>query len=199
MRESKDHINIDLGFLDKKEPLRVSHEAKVYSGETPNSSMPVSSGSTYNWKKIIIIGGVVLFFIIVGNLDNSSSTSSSASSSVNTDNSVTVGKYSCSSYNASKADSLKPSDFTNSQLDIEKQNLDRRSQAMKVSASSIDADYVNEYSQASINSHNAKVDNYNTTLNTLKRDLQSFDTKTSQFNNQIDAYNNFLDKNCTKK
>jgi len=187
-----EHLKFDTDFLDKDTPQK---------GGNIDRKKTVSEDNVFkqNWKNILIIGGVILFFSWVIFSGDSSSTNSNSSSSLTANDTVTVGKYSCSSYNASKAKSLKPSDLISNQLDIEKQNLDRRSQAIKVSASSIDTDYVNEYSQASISAHNAKVNNHNTMLDTLKRDLQSFDTKTSQFNDQVDAYNNFLDKNCTKK
>ena len=58
MKESKDHLDIDLEFLDKKEPLRVAPKPHE---QTSSTSKSPSTGSKYNWKNILIIGGIVLF------------------------------------------------------------------------------------------------------------------------------------------
>ena len=63
MKESKDHLDIDLEFLDKKEPLRVAPKKKKKKPheQTSSTSKSPSTGSKYNWKNILIIGGIVLF------------------------------------------------------------------------------------------------------------------------------------------
>ncbi len=204
MKDKNDHIDIDLEFLDRKEPLRVAPKPDAYTGNS--SGTPVSSGNKYNWKNILIIGGVVLFFVwIIYSGDNSSTSTSSTGSSVSTEqvqnnnDTVSVGEYSCSSYNASKADSLKPASFTKQQLDSEQQILDARATSLERSSNDIDSAYVDETSQYSVNSYNRQINEHNAKLEAFKRDSQSYETKLDQYNAQVDSYNNFLQTNCTKR
>lgn len=178
MKNSKDHLDIDMEFLDKKEPLRVAPKPDS------SSSSSVATGPKYKWKKILIIGGVVLFFVWIiyaGSNDStvgSDSTRSSGSTAVQPSNNnqtstgnntsstsksssnsgtIAVGEYKCSSSYASE--------------------LDRQETETNRLKNEIDTSYVNEYSsQSQINQYNAKIDKYNA-LTT--------------------AYNNYLKTNCT--
>jgi len=152
MKDSKDHLNIDMEFLDKEEPLRVAPKPES------SSSSSVSTAPRFKWKTILIIGGVLLFFIWIGSQgDSTGSTSSVNNSSSSTGNSsssspsrsssssatVTVGEYKCSSSYASE--------------------LDRQETEINRLKKEIDGSYVNEYSsQSQINQYNAKIDKHNT-------------------------------------
>jgi hypothetical protein len=105
MKDSKEHLDIDLEFLDKKEapkstPSHNTGSSTGHSSSTPTAT-PVSSGYKYNWKNILIIGGIILFFgwaMFSGSDSSSPSTDTSNTNSYsNTSNSndgiLTGGKY----------------------------------------------------------------------------------------------------------
>ena len=73
MKDSKDHLDIDLEFLDKKDaakPKPTASDASPIKDSTPAGSAPASKPHVetvdtdykYNWKNILIIGGIILFF-----------------------------------------------------------------------------------------------------------------------------------------
>jgi len=208
MKNDKKHLNIDLEFLDKKEPHKVTPKPKPPKGNEPNwryynpNNVNSKTGKKYNWKNILIISGVVLFFgwVILSASNNSTSLSTSNSSyapPTPNENSVSNGQYSCSSYQSSQADSLKPK-ITLADLDWAEQDLITRSNALDALAAKIDNTYVDESNQYSLNMYNQLVNEHNTKLETLKKDIQTYERKLNQFNLQTDTYNNYLDANCTK-
>ncbi len=210
MKESKDHLNIDLEFLDKKDHVRVALKQETPKGSEPNwryydankAKANSGSGKKYNWKNILIIGGVVLFFgWVIFSDSNSSSTPSSSSytpSTQNSDGTVVRGDYRCSSYYASQVDNLAPTD-SESSITIAQNSLDQRSTYLDNLKSEIDNSSVNNYSsQYEIDNYNQQVDDYNAKLASYKRDATSLSSRIDTFNAQVQAHNNYLMAHCTK-
>lgn len=203
MKESKNHLDIDLEFLDKKEAPKTAPTHTGHSSSTP-ASTPVSSGYKYNWRNILIIGGVVLFFgwAIFSGSNNSTSTSNSTytpSTGSNSNNLLSDGgqTFRCSDYNYDRAMQLKPNANTGAQLASESDTLDRQIAANKAEKSDLDGMYVDENDQYAINNYNSRVDAYNAERARLITAVQSWTQRHDAFSNQIDTYNNFLDANCT--
>lgn len=210
--KEKDHLNIDLEFLDKKDAPKakpapnVEHSGAANQANTP--ATPVSSGYKYNWKNILIIGGIVLFVGWLIFSDDGSSSSSTTNtytppaqtSNYNTnDDSVMVGEYSCSRYHYNQAVALDP-DETEQQIDSARSALEYRTNRLETLKNEIDNSYVNDYSaQWEIDEYNEKVDEYNSLLPAYKRDLASLDSRIDTYNAQIQRHNNYLVANCTKR
>lgn len=217
MKETRNHLNIDLEFLDKKETTKNIPKTESPKGNEPNwryyepkktnPSPNPNPVKEYNWKNILIIGGVIIFFgwAIFSNNDSSSSTSNNTytppAQTLNIDSkddTVIRGQYRCSSYNASRADALEPSE-SESTISNEQNTIEQRSTYLENLKKEIDNSYVNEYSeQYEIDSYNQKVDDYNSKLASYKRDAASLDSRIDKFNNQVNARNNYLMNNCTK-
>lgn len=208
MKNDKEHLNIDLEFLDKKEAPKVAPKLHESNGQTPHTSTPVSTGYKYNWKNILIIGGIVLFigWAMFSNSDGSSSPTTSNNSyapsaqttNSNSDDTVVRGQYRCSSYNASQADALAPSE-SESTISSAQNALEQRSTYLENLKSEIDGSYVNEYSsQYEIDNYNQKVDDYNSELASYKRDAASMSSRIDRFNSQVEAHNSYLINHCTK-
>lgn len=209
MKNSKEHLDIDLDFLDKKEPINVA--PKKDSGNTGSgstSSVPI--GQKYNWKKIILVGGGILVFIwiIAASSNDSTSTSSSSNSTYtpstqtsgyNTNSDTVIrGDYRCSSYEASRVDALNPTE-SEATLTIAQNSLKQRSDYLDTLKSEIDNSYVNQYSeQWEIDDYNQKVDQYNSLLASYKRDAASMSSRIDQFNTQVETHNNYLSAHCTR-
>src|SRR3989344_2136021 len=203
MKESKDHLDIDLEFLDKKEPLRVAPKPHE---QTSSTSKSPSTGRKYNWKNILIIGGIILFFVWVIFSDDSGSSSTTntytpPASGQNTSGSgdnVRLGEYSCSRYHYNQAVALDP-DETEQQIESASSAFEYRTNALERLKDEIDNSYVNDYSaQWEIDDYNAKVDEYNSKLPAYKRDLASLDSRIDKYNAQIQKHNDYLTANCTK-
>lgn len=213
MTEQKDHLDIDLEFLDKKEPTRVaSKKAEPPKGNEPNwrfydpNNVNSKSGKQYNWKNILIIGGIVLFFGWAIFSDDGSSSSSTntytppAQTSNNTGNDdVMVGEYSCSRYHYDQAVALDP-DETEQQIESASSAFEYRTNALASLKDDIDSSYVNDYSaQWEIDEYNEMVDRYNSLLPAYKRDVSALDARIDRYNAQIQTHNNYLVANCTKR
>jgi hypothetical protein len=213
MKESKNHLDIDLEFLDKKEPLRVAPKKpeppkanepnwRFYDPKNANSGKSYSGSQKYNWKNILIIGGVILFFgwaIFSGSSDSTSTSNSTYTPTTNSNNLLTEGgnTFRCSDSNYNRAVQLKPSSATGAQLASESDSLDARISASKADKAEIDAMYVDENDQDAVDSYNERVDSYNSERAALISQSNDWDARHTAFNSQIDAYNNFLDANCT--
>ena len=207
MKNDKDHLDIDLEFLDKKEPTKATPK-QADAGQATPTPTPVSTGYKYNWKNILIIGGIVLFigWAMFGSDDGSSSNSTNTytppvqTSNYNTGNDdVMVGEYSCSRSHYNQAVALDP-DETEQQIESASSAFEYRTNAMKRLKDEIDSSYVNDYSeQWEIDDYNAKVDDYNSKLPAYKRDLANLDSRIDQYNAQIQTHNNYLVANCTKR
>jgi len=207
MKEPKDHLDIDLEFLDKKEPVRVVPKPESNGGQTSSTPKSPSTDHKYNWKNILIIGGVILFFgwVIFSDDDSSSSSTNTYTPPAQTsnynsdDDTVMVGEYSCSRYHYNQAVVLDPVE-TEQQIENAQSALEYRTNRLENLKSEIDNSYVNDYSsQWEIDDYNEKVDEYNSLLPAYKRDLASLDSRIDTYNAQIQTHNNYLVANCTKR
>jgi len=203
MKEPNDHLNIDLDFLDKKEPVRVAKKPDFEPGKTPTSSSSAlaPTGAKWNWKNILIIGSVVLFFgwaIFSDSSDSSSGSSYTPTTSENSNNVVSEGgqTFRCSDSDYDRAMQLKPSLTLGAQLASESGTLDSQIAASKAEKTDIENTYVDEDNEYEVDAYNEKVDAYNIERQRLITAGDSWDQRHSAFGKQIDAYNNYLDVNC---
>lgn len=222
MSDPKEHLNIDLDFLDKKEPLKSTPKPKVDTQKSSTQNSSAQGGPTqstppkqttasnqtpvsptkYNWKNILIVGGLVLFFgwaLFSGSSDDSGTTSTTPSSTSGDNSFVseTGQMFRCSDSNYSRALALKPDTANAASINAESDALDTRIAARDAMKDLIDDTYVDEYDDYSVDSYNEMVDDYNTRNNRLKVDIQNWNDKNDSLNVQIDTFNNFLDSNCT--
>jgi hypothetical protein len=206
MKNDKDHLDIDLEFLDKKEqPKATPKQADV--DEVASTPTPVSTGYKYNWKNILIIGGIILFigWAMFSSDDGSSSNSTTntntapASSQISNGDELMIGQYSCSRYHYDQAVALDP-DETEQQIENARIAIETRTNVLERIKKQIDSSYVNDYSdQWEIDQYNELVDDYNSKLPAYKRDLADLDTRIDRYNAQIQKHNNYLVANCTKR
>ncbi|MHB8667218.1 MAG: hypothetical protein ACYC7B_06835 [Burkholderiales bacterium] len=191
MQNDKNKLDVDLGFLD---------EAKPRDAET-------NAASSYkiNWRNIAIIGGLIIAIIIWVNLDDKSSTPRRSPTPVasapayqppaDTSGTVRNGQYHCSRYDSDQADRLSP--VGESDLTMQQQTLERRSNALDSLKTQISLNAVNQYSdQSAIDSYNALVDRYNAQLTAFKADAAVLQSRIDQFNAQVQAHNNYLIAHC---
>lgn len=191
-----EHLDFNTDFLGKSTP------AKRGGGSTPGPSKP------NKWKPWFIGGGIVLIVIILAAASGSSSSPSTSASSNstyptptsnssgNSSNQVKVGQFMCSSYNASRADSLQP-DIPEATIQAESDALDVRIAALKAQKTRIDNMYVDNTDQSSLDTYNAQVDSFNVANNRLNADIDAYQAKLPHYNAQVNAYNSFLQNNCT--
>ncbi|MEO6077465.1 MAG: hypothetical protein ABIP54_01650 [Candidatus Andersenbacteria bacterium] len=216
MKEPKEHLDIDLEFLDKKEPTRVALKKpddskksgpnwRYYdSNKSEANSMPVRK---YNWKNIIIIGGIILFLCWIVFLISSDSSSSSNSTNapsidnIGSKNILTDGgqTFRCADSNYDRALQLKPSTSLGGQLANESDSLDARIATNKAKKTELDVMYVDESNQYAIDNYNSMVESYNAERQRLITVTNSWQQRNDAFNKQVDTYNNFLDTNCSPK
>ncbi len=215
MQRDKEHLNVDLGFLDEAKPREAQAQA--------------SSTYKVNWRNIAVIGGLVLvFFIWIASSDNAPSRRSApasgtlpstyqpqkpvyepnpfdqindqdpepaprANSFTNTNN----GQFRCSSYDSNQADLMAPKNEF--ELTFEQQQLERQRDALNSLKLQIDLSGVTQYSdQASINSYNILVSQYNEQLSSFKAGSLSYQTRVDTYNQQVQARNNYLLTHCRR-
>jgi len=201
MQGDKEHLNVDLGFLD---------EAKPREAET-------LAASTYkvNWRNIAIIGGLlIVFFIWIASSDNTSTRRPVPTSytppptyqpqtpvheppALNNANTVSNGQFSCSRYDSNQADLMAPKNEI--ELTQEEEELKRGSDALDSLKLQIDTSRVNQYSdQVSIDRYNAMISRYNAQLTSLKRDYSSHQIRIDIYNQQVQGRNNYLLTHCRR-
>ena len=196
MKEPKDHLDIDLEFLDKKEPLRVAPKPDSQTGQTSNA--PVSTGHKYNWKKIFIIGGVVLFFGWAIFSDSGSSTSNTPTySNSGGEQLLTGGKYRCSQYDHDRAGELEPSLSQGNAIAAKTDQLSSEGDRLEAEKTSIENEYVDETDQWSIDQHNARIDAYNVKSDSYQSRVHSHQMDIDTYNARVETYNNYLTAHCT--
>jgi hypothetical protein len=89
MQSDKEHLNVDLGFLDEAKPREAQAQA--------------ASEYKVNWRNLAIIGGLIIVVLIwIGSSDNTSSQRSTPSSYAPPATTVSNGQFSCSSYDSNK-------------------------------------------------------------------------------------------------
>lgn len=208
MKESKNHLNIDLEFLDKKEPPVATPKPDSHTRQTSGASTSKSDGHRYNWKNILIIAGIVLFisWVIVysdngssGSSTNTPASPSQASNYDTDDDSVMEGEYSCSRYYYNQVVAIRPTE-TEQQIENAQTSLKNKSDEIDRLKNKIDNSYVNEYSeQWEIDQYNKMVNEYNSGLSAYNQSLTNLDARIDKYNAQIQKHNNYLIANCTKK
>jgi len=205
---NKKHLDIDLEFLDKKEPPMATPKHDSHTRQTPSAPTSKSVSHKYNWKNILIIAGIVIFtsWVVVSNdsggsdLSTNTTVSPSQASNYDTnDDNIMVGEYSCSRYNYNQAVALAPIE-TEQQIDNESTSLEYRSDEIDQLESKINNSYINSYSeQWEIDQYNKIVNEYNSKLSAYNRDFANLDARIDKYNAQIQKHNNYLIANCTKK
>lgn len=187
--KSTKRINIDLDFLDTRSDEALQRKKRyqhLNEAEEPKKSKTL----TRNTIIIGIVGFIILALIFGGQSDSSSPSSNNQT--------VKVGDYNCPSSAATAADALAPKKDEKGYLDSEQTRLDMVSSQLTVEKNRLDTEYVNQYSQFSIDQHNEAVDAYNAKLQKYKSDLASDSTRVDTYNATIKSYNTYLVNNCTK-
>ena len=191
MKDSKEHLNIELNFLDKEEHVRAVSKARTeksggVSGNSKRKPIKTTTGVKYNWNVIVIVGVVILF---IGGIIFSENTPTSthsntnySSTNTNTFRNENGESFRCSDYHYDHAMILQPSAS-------ESITLDARIRAIEIESQQIDNMYVNRYSQSSVRQYNTAVDNFNYKNNKLQTDI-------AIWNRNVDAFNSYLDNNC---
>lgn len=200
MQNNKEHLNVDLGFLDEAKPQEVQ----------------TKTASTYkvNWRNIAIIGGLVVAVIIwIAASDNGSSNRSAPSSytpattyqppasvyqppAANTGTTAN-GDFRCSSYDSSQADLVAPKNEF--EITQEEESLRRKNAALDSLKAQIDSSSVNQYSdQFAIDNYNGMVSRYNAQVASLKSEYAAHQTKVDIYNQQVEARNNYLQTHCRR-
>lgn len=207
MKEPKDHLDIDLEFLDKKDPVRVAPKSESNAGQTSTTPKSASTEHKYNYKNILIIGGVILFFgwAIFSGSDSSSPSTPTGASNTNTYNNIsnssdmilTGGQYRCSQYNHDRAGQLEPGVAEGNDLDAKTDQLSSEGTRLDSEKYDIENEHVNESSQWSINQHNTKIDDYNSRLQSYQYRDRSHQNDIDAYNARVQTYNNYLTANCT--
>jgi hypothetical protein len=188
MQNDKEHLNVDLGFLDEAKPRETETIAK--------------SGYKTNWRNIAIIGGLIVAVVVWVTLDDKSSapgtsTTAPAYQAPTDDSSGAVknGQFTCSRYDSDQAKRLSPTG--ESDLTTEKEALEGRRSALDNLKSQMNLSSVDQNSdQSAIDSYNAMVEQYNTQLESLKSDEAAYQEKVDQFNAQVQAHNDYLTAHC---
>lgn len=224
MKDNK-HIDIDLDFLsDKPKSNQVNtsqvNESRANDNESKhintnleflneesknNKSAPVENqGKKYNWIKIFWVTVGIIFVISLFSSDSGSTSYSSPSPSSNTysntnttgqDDLVATGEFMCSQYHNTKATQLEPTN--ESQLELERSALARRSDALDSMRYEIENSTVTEYSyQWEIDDYNQSIEDYERLIEQYNSDSNRFDSKIDNYNSAVEVYNNYLTTNC---
>jgi hypothetical protein len=188
------HINTNLDFLNEE-------------SNNKNAIPAENRGKKYNWIKIFWITVAILFFIGWISSDSGSTSYSPPSSSSNTysntgttnstgqDDLVITGEFMCSQYHNSKATQLEPTN--ESQLELERSALSRRSASIDSMLYEIENSTVTEYSsQWEIDEYNQSLEDYDSMIEQYNLDSNRFDAKVDNYNRAVEIYNNYLTTNC---
>jgi len=214
MTKNKEHLDIDLDFLDDEDPSK-----KDVSDRKPNISNKQDKKQKYNLKSILIIGVVVLFFIWVFASDDGLSSNSTqikptqdqAQNIILTKNTsfdkslvsteeeeyIILGEYRCLMYHYNKASELEPSKSREAFLESERIRIDNKGRELEKFALEIENMYVDEYSQWSVDNYNSKLNSYNRQFYTYESGHEKFQYDINSYNNKVTVYNNYLENNCT--
>ncbi len=210
MKNDKEHLKIDLDFLDKKETPHVATPKTPPPSSTAShtpppvkpTTTPVTTGYKYNWKNILIIGGIILFIgwaIFSDSSDSSSSSNTYTPSELGSNNLLAEGgqTFRCSDSNYDRAVQLRPSASLGAQLANESDTLDAQIAANKAEGAAIEGMYVDEYDEYAVDNYNYRVNRYNSERQRLMTAVNSWQQRSDTFDRSIDTYNNFLDSNCS--
>lgn len=188
MKEHKEHLNYDLGFLD----------------EAKSSKEKIKAASAYkmNWRNIITIGALVIaFFCWIALSDkfsiNRSHPNTHQTPVSNDAGTVKNGHYNCSREDSHHIDLMMPTNKF--KLAQEEMELKQRREALNALKQQIDMSHVNQYpDQESIDRYNAMVSRYNAQLTELKSGYAVYQTRIDNYNQQVQARNKYLDTHCRR-
>ena len=209
MPDDKDHLDVDLSFLDDDKP-------------STTASPLVETRYKWNWKSIAVVGtiavaiGGILFANSnstppttntyapsnnIGSPSSSDTTSGSAQSGESSTSGtpgVNVGQFRCSSEDSTQADRLAPTE-TKDGLASDQSALDARAAQLEQLKNQMESSQTNENSsQAEIDSYNELVESYNSQLGSYKSDATSLQSRLDQFNAEVDAHNTYLETHCVR-
>jgi hypothetical protein len=184
MRSDKEHLDVDLGFLDEAKP----REAQA----------PAASRYRVNWRNISVIGGVIITgLVLIGLSDKTSSGHPPPTSYAPSTTTVSNGQFSCSRYDSNQADVMAPKN--GSELDQEEEELKRRRDTLNSLKTRIDMSGVTQHSsQSSIDRYNSMIDQYNVQLTSFKTDSASHQTRIETYNQKVGARNSYLLSHCRR-
>ncbi len=111
---------------------------------------------------------------------------------------VTEGQYRCSRYHHNRAQELKPSIVEKQDIERQQRILNKESDALDLLKTQIETDYVDHYSQSSVNQHNMLVRDYNSRLEMFRINVSNLQRRIDNYNAKITNYNNYLMNNCRK-
>lgn len=223
--KNDEHLDIDLSFLDESgttEPSPRSAQRTPAPTSAPTASSqnkkarsiqptePAQRGQRDTRLRnvfLFVIAATVVVSVMLANHDSSKPSVSRTPPPQNTNSTqninpqedeVVVGTYRCSSYHASKAKALTPSE-SELLLEAAQGKLEQQELRLESLGEMLEGSPVNEYSdQWEIDLFNRKVDEYNDLLADYNRDFARVDARIDTFNGQVDRYNAYLEANCTK-
>ncbi len=200
MKEEKNHLDIDLEFLDKKESPQVAPKQSGSGEQIAYAPRPVSTGYKWNRKNILIILGVIglIIWAIASSSPSDTTTTATAPSSSTSNQTVQTGQYMCSQYDSDQADSLDPdlNGYKKQNLSNQKADLLTRSNALDAEKGQLESEYVDETDQSVIDAHNAQVDSYNYKLQKYQTDQQNWSDAVDAYNAAEKPHDDYLIQHC---
>lgn len=176
----------------EKKPESVKQEPpqKVYTPKVEKISRP-----SFKLSFAKVFWGIIGLIIVISFFSESSNKKSSSyksstrptrqySSPASDADLITVGQYRCTRYHHNRAQELQPSEY-------EKQSIESEQSSLSSLKIQIETDYVDHYSQSSIDRHNMLIDDYNSRLQRARWSIDSYNSK-------VNTYNNYLMTNCSR-
>lgn len=217
-------LNIDLDFLDeesesKAPPKKGVHDWSKNSQNSVSNSdwqgnhQPDSFFQSLKWKVVLIWKAIfvsfwimVIIFAVVWYSNKSPikwtssnlNGSNSLAENTNTDEIITW-EYSCSTQHHSAATNIKPDVSENTRLELFTVRIKAMQSDLDFQESEISAYIIDEYSQASIDIYNKKINSYNILLEDIRLNRGSYNSGIEAFNKTVDNYNSYLTNNCRKR
>jgi hypothetical protein len=112
---------------------------------------------------------------------------------------LTDGQYRCTQDHHNRAEELKPSTSEMQEIERQQRILNSEEDALVLLKKQIETDYVDHYSQSSVDKHNMLIENYNSRLQLFRINVQNLDRRIDNYNAQVNNYNNYLMTNCRKE
>jgi hypothetical protein len=177
---------------------------KVY---VPSSKQKTGSSFRLSFSKVFwgIIAVVIIASMFSQNDDKKkttytpsggTSTPPYSSPASKDDDTVAVGQYRCTRYHYNRSEELKPSIVEKQDIERQQRILKNESDAIDLLKTQIETDYVDNYSQSSVNQHNMLVRDYNSRLKMFRMNVSNMQRKIDNYNAQVNTYNNYLMTNC---
>ncbi len=203
--DKKEKINFDLDFLGKGAPEanqndHAQQEAKTEKVYTPKPSRPMSDNTKKWLTGIVIVGGLIIWGAFTDGSDTStpSTTNSTVTASQDDNDLIQTGQYKCARYHHDKAGELEPATSEGIILDTKTTQLTDEGDRLDIEAYEIENEYVDEYSQRSINQHDERIDDYNIRLKGYQTRVRIHKSDIDNYNSKVSIYNKYLIANCTR-